>query len=269
MRAYSIPSLLLWSFLAGCSDPDVVARVGSSVIRRADMETLGPQTAAPEEVLRRLVERELLAEEARRRDLDEDPRVAARLRAAEREILASAALEAALGPATSEAEVRKRYDDRREELARLRVHVRHIVVQLGAGPDGELRSRAKANVLYARVVGGEDFAEVAREASEDTASAARGGELSPLEEGTVESAFFEAAAALRPGEVSKPVRTQFGFHILQAIEAPSRMVPEFGAVKGRLAMDMARETETDLIDRLRNRFDVEIRPLANREEAAR
>ncbi|HZI11034.1 MAG TPA: peptidylprolyl isomerase, partial [Myxococcus sp.] len=209
--------------LAACEDERAVARVGDTVLTRADVAHYRQSRGGePEAALDALVDRALLAEGAERAGLLEDPAVAARVAEARREVLANAYLDQVAGKAGSEEALRQRYEAQKDSLARKQVNVAHLVVRLPPEADARARTEARAriNALYARVVGGEDFAAVAREASEDAVTGARGGELGPVQEGQVDPRFFSAVAELKQGEVSKPFETAFGLHVARALEAP-------------------------------------------------
>jgi peptidyl-prolyl cis-trans isomerase SurA len=76
----------------------------------------------------------------------------------------------------------------------------------------------KLETLKARIQVGEDFAVLAKQYSEDTGSAINGGEIGFWRIGELDSVYEKAALALKPGEISSPIETKFGFHIIQLIE---------------------------------------------------
>lgn len=201
--------------------------------------------------------RALLAEAGRRAGLADDPAVKARIAAARREILAQVFLDRELAPAEREDGLRKRYEARKDALARRRVHVAHVAVHLG--PGGREAAQSKATRAYARLAGGEPIEKVAREMSEDPVTAPRGGDLGPLLEGEVDRAFFEAAAALAQGEFSRPVETPYGFHVLEALAPVEKVVPSFEDVRAVLAAEARREAEASLMERLRGEIGLEVR----------
>lgn len=88
------------------------------------------------------------------------------------------------------------------------VHARHILVE----------TEEEAQAVRQRLLDGEDFATVAEEVSTDTASAAESGDLGWFGRGDMVPEFEEAAFSLPPGEISEPVESQFGFHIIEVIE---------------------------------------------------
>ncbi len=250
--------------LGACSDREVVAVVGKTKVRRADVEGFQGgrgRPANPAQALDAVVERTLLAEGARRDGLADDPAVRARLAAAEREILAQAFVDRAVASASAEDALLKRYRDKKEALARRRIHVAHIAVRAPKG-DAARRSEAesKLNRAYMRLLAGEPFEKVAREMSDDEVSAPRGGDLGPLLEGEVNPAFFEAAAALEKGKTSKPFESALGFHLAKALEPPATVTPPFEEAKALLAAEARREALEKTEKELRDRISVKTYP---------
>jgi len=111
-------------------------------------------------------------------------------------------------------------NDRRGGNAALSVtqtHARHILLKTG-----ELQTPAetmqKAEQLRERLVSGDDFAEAARARSDDLGSAPKGGDLGWMSPGQTVPEFEKVMNALKPGEISKPVQSRFGIHIIQVLE---------------------------------------------------
>jgi parvulin-like peptidyl-prolyl isomerase len=255
-----MPRIVLVAALCGaaaCSDKSALARVGNTRLRTADLDAwmAARRGVSQRQALDELVERQLLAEEAAKEDLAADPVVAARLHAAEREVLAQALLDRKLD--ASEAGLRKEYAARRSEVQRRQVHVAQIVIRLGQGAARD-DARARAQQLYGKALRGDSFEALAREASDDRASAARGGELPVLREGDVDPAFFEAAAKLHKGEISAPVETPFALHVIKALEEPAVVVPPFEEARDHLAARVRSEAEARLIAGLRGSIPVEV-----------
>ncbi|NTU59616.1 MAG: hypothetical protein HGA98_00990 [Deltaproteobacteria bacterium] len=100
------------------------------------------------------------------------------------------------------------------------VRARHILVKLAAGakPDEEAKVRAKAESVLKEAKAGKDFATLAKKYSEDPGSKEKGGDLGAFERGQMVPAFEEAAFALKPGQLSDLVKTQFGFHVIKVEE---------------------------------------------------
>ena len=122
------------------------------------------------------------------------------------------------------------------------VWARHILV-----PDIET-----ANQVIERLNNGEDFGDLARELSQDSGSAANGGDLGWFGKGQMVPEFEEAAFNLNVGEISEPIESQFGYHIIQTLG--KAMVPLSAS-----ALDQARQTAfDDYVAQLREEADVTI-----------
>lgn len=114
-------------------------------------------------------------------------------------------------------EIRRYYDAHRGDyVTRERVRVRTILFAIDATADERAvaRARAKAAEVRALALGGKDFAALARQFS-DGPGADQGGELGSFKRGELERALEEVVFGLKPGEVSEPVRTDAGFHLLR------------------------------------------------------
>jgi peptidyl-prolyl cis-trans isomerase D len=122
----------------------------------------------------------------------------------------------------TDAEVEKYYAEHATEFETpAQVKASHLLAKVGetGGSEAEDKARAKVAEAIKRVRGGEDFAKVAREVSEDTGSAAQGGDLGFVKKGEMVPQFEQAVFALKKGEVTpEPVRTPFGFHAIKVFE---------------------------------------------------
>lgn len=121
------------------------------------------------------------------------------------------------------------------------VHVRHILLRDGAETGSQEGVPAALQHWLDELEAGADFATLAREQSQDPGSAARGGELPAFERGRVAPDFEQAAFALRqPGERSAPVRTAFGWHLIELIEYTPEKPMEIAQVEQRVRDDLER-----------------------------
>lgn len=134
-----------------------------------------------------------------------------------------------------------RYDQKKK------VRARQILVRVpqGASTAQEEAAKKKIDEAAARVKKGEPFAKVASEVSEDPATKDRGGELGFVTEGIVDKAIADAAFSLAPGQVSQPVRTASGWHLLQVEEVvPAKKITldeaRLDIAKTLLAQDRAK-----------------------------
>ena len=98
-------------------------------------------------------------------------------------------------------------------------------------------ARTKLEEIKARVDAGEDFAALAKEFSQDPGSAADGGDLGYAGRGVYDPAFEEALYALQQGQVSEPVQSEFGWHLIKLLGVQAPEVPSFDSLKDKLARD--------------------------------
>ena len=139
----------------------------------------------------------------------------------QRDLLARRMVERALPRRTiSTAEAETYFKAHPEQFPKKSAEVRLQVIQIPAAADSVADAKGHAAALAARsrITGGEKFAKVAAEVSEDPGSARSGGDLGFFTRGSLEPGIEAAAFSLRPGELSQPVRTQFGWHLLEVIE---------------------------------------------------
>ena len=116
----------------------------------------------------------------------------------------------------SDDEIRAYYDTHKKLFERPgRAKVSVIIIPRAVTAADSAAVRARAQALRARILGGEKFEDVARAESADSASAANGGALGSGAKGRFVAPFETAAYALKPGEISQPVLTQFGYHLIK------------------------------------------------------
>ena len=121
----------------------------------------------------------------------------------------------------TDAEVEAYYQEHAGEFDEpKRMRLAHVLVRVPpvGGSDAENAARAKVEEVIKRAKGGEDFGKLAREISEDKASAVQGGDLGFVGPGELVAPFEHAAFALKKGQVSDPVRTPFGYHAIRVID---------------------------------------------------
>ena len=209
------------------TDPNkVVLTVGDQKVTAGEVEALVNDLPARQQQLlqqagkrmlaEELVRIKLLAQEAQKRKLDQDPKTRRQLELTRDQILAGAVASDVL---------REQYSQNKEKYEKIRA--RHILIRTpgsrvpvrpGQKELTEAEAKAKADDLRKQIQGGADFAELARKESDDTGSGARGGDLDVFGHGMMVPEFDKAAFALKKGEVSEPVKTQFGYHIIQVTD---------------------------------------------------
>jgi peptidyl-prolyl cis-trans isomerase D len=146
-------------------------------------------------------------------------------------------------------ELRELYEQERERFATAEERrARHILIQVADGQEDA--ARAKAEAVVARLNNGEDFAAVASEVSEDAGTKANGGDLGWMGRSDDADPFQAALFALEQGQVSAPVRSTFGYHIIRFDELRAGQEQPFEAVRDELAGELrTREAEDRFYER--------------------
>ena len=239
---------------AAADEPEagtVLARVGEVEITLAHALALREQLpeqfrAVPAETLfpaivEQLIEQELLHQH---KAGDLSLRQRTMLENEVRAFTANAALSAAAQAAASEAAIAEAYEAFAAAFAEgepeTEYNAAHILV----------RSEDEIADVVAELEAGRDFAEVARERSTD-GSAQAGGDLGWFGEGVMIEPFEAAVMALEPGEISDPVETQFGWHVVRLIDRRDAQVPPLAEVREDLSEQIQREAARAYVDELR------------------
>ncbi len=123
----------------------------------------------------------------------------------------------------------------------------HILIASGVGNEVTADSLAyvRADSLYTAIQSGADFGEVARAFSQDPGSAANGGDLGTFGRGKMVESFEQAAFSLPVGEVSRPVRSPFGFHLIKVLDRRDARVAAIDEVSGKIQVDLTKVAEQE------------------------
>lgn len=169
--------------------------------------------------------------------------------------------------AVSGEETRGYYDEHVDQYKHSQeVQARHILFRLkpDAPPSEVDKARAQALKVMDEAKKGKDFSELAKKYSQDEGTAKKGGELGYFSAKQMEPAFSKAAFELKPGEISDPVRTPYGFHIIKVENVRAARTVPFDEVKGEIeknlklqkAQDVSFAKARDLLDLAYARKDV-------------
>ncbi len=141
-------------------------------------------------------------------------------------------------------ELRRYYDDNQEKFGLPEQRqASHILIQAPANADEKSLTEAQGKIeaLAQRLAQGEDFAELAKANSQDPGSAIAGGDLGFFGKGVMDPAFEAAAFALEPGQVSEPVRSSFGFHLIKLVDIKTARVKPFDDAKREVELALRKD----------------------------
>lgn len=144
----------------------------------------------------------------------------------------------------SEQEIAARYESQSENYRTPEERkARHILIRLAKDADEKSVAEAKGRIdeLAQRIAKGESFAELAKANSQDPGSAVQGGDLGYFGRGMMDPAFETATFALKKGEVSQPIRSSFGFHLIQLDEVRGGDTKPLSEVRSQIAAEIRQE----------------------------
>jgi len=170
-----------------------------------------------------------------------------------------ARLEQAINP--TDAELQKIYDLNKDQYrVPERVDVRHILLKTTDKPASEEpKIKAKAEDIEKQLKAGANFADLARKYSEDPGAAQTGGEYKGVTRGQMVPEFEQAAFTLKPGDISDPVKTTYGYHIIQVEKHDQPRLRPFEEVKGEIAANLKKQRASDQMQQIADRAQAEWR----------
>jgi peptidyl-prolyl cis-trans isomerase C len=233
------------------AEDKVVATINGNPVTEADLAVaeseigseMGTMPPAQKRtsLLEFLIDNQLFAEAAEKEKLDQSPDFENRLKYLKRRALREVYFEKTIKASVTDADARKIYDDQVKLLKpEEEVSARHILVE----------TEAQAKALKEQLDKGADFAKLAKENSKDPGSKDNGGDLGYFGHGQMVPQFEGVVFKLKKGEVSDPVKTQFGWHLIKLEDRRQKQPPAFEIVKDRIVQSLllqkAQKTATDL-----------------------
>src|ERR1700704_1568800 len=227
-------AMVLLTGSAARADDPVLAKVNGSEIRQSDV-TLAEEELAPslaqmdpaskkDNVLSFLIDLKIVAKAAEEKKVENSEDFKRRIAFTRSRLLMDSLLASEGKAATTDEAMKKVYEEASKQITgEQEVHARHILV--------ETEDEAKA--IKAELAKGADFAELAKKKSKDP-GASDGGDLGFFNKEQLVPDFSAVAFALEPGKISDPVKSQFGWHIINVEEKRSRKAPDFDQVKAQI-----------------------------------
>jgi peptidyl-prolyl cis-trans isomerase C len=238
-----------------------IIKLGTEEVKNSDvLETwkgLFPGGSAPDfnsfdenirqNVLRGLVSERLIYNEAVKSGYDKDAEVKKRIAAVEKQVVMQAFMENKAKDLVTDEQLRAAYAEKVASVKGMEeVKARHIL----------LESEDEAKKLSAQIKKGGDFEKLAKEKSTDKGSGANGGELGWFTKEKMVPEFADAAYKLKKGEVSEPVKSEFGWHIIQVEDRRPMQVASFEDMKESLRGGLANKAVQGYVEALLKKADI-------------
>jgi len=255
LTALSLSALLCTgTALAADSDSPTIATVNGEIITELQRDTHAAQFAArgqqatDEVITDELISLELMRQEAIKQGLDKSPEMEAEMKIMRARVLANTLLNNFTESVdTSDETLQAEYDKQIADTEVSEYNASHILVE----------DEAKAKEIILELDGGADFAEAAKKYSTGP-SGENGGDLGWFDQGAMVPEFSAAAAELEVGKYSaEPVKTQFGYHIIQLADKRSKEPQPFESIKDQIRGVVIRERIADFVDGLHSAATIE------------
>jgi peptidyl-prolyl cis-trans isomerase C len=251
-------SLLAFPGAAWSQNDPLVATVNGVEIHESDLamaeEDLGqnaqalPPEAKREQLVAYLADVILAAKDAEAKKVQDHKDFKSRIAFIRNKLLMETALQDVGKAAVTPEAMQKVYEEAKKQMGgEIEVRARHILVP----------TEEEAKAILAEIKKGTDFAELAKQKSKDPSAAAEGGDLGYFTKDQMVPEFAEVAFKLEKGQVSDPVKTQFGWHIIKVEDKRTKPVPEFDKVKDQIETYVQRRAQAEYIGKLRQAAKIE------------
>ncbi|NOT14869.1 MAG: peptidylprolyl isomerase [Methylotenera sp.] len=238
---------------------DAVATVNGKQIKQSvydyiakDATSRGQKIDAPvkDAIINKLVDSEIIYQEAQKLGLDKQPDYVAREELQRRELLSSAFLQDYVKKnPISDADTKAAYEQYKKAYGEKEYNARHILV----------KTEAEAKDIIAQLGKGGDFAKIAKEKSQDPGSKEKGGDLGWFSPATMVKPFSDAAAALQKGAVTAaPIQTQFGWHVIKLADTRAAQPLAYDKVKDGLQKNLQQRNLEKMMADLRSKTKIDI-----------
>jgi len=253
----------------GAQDKDpVVAKVNGIEIHQSDLAAaedeagqippMSPE-AKQDYLVQFVADMILVSKAAEDKKLGDGPDFKRKVEFARKKLLMENLLQSVGKEALTDEAMHKVYDEAVKQVGEEKeVHARHILFRAQAGDEkAGKEAEDKIKAVIVRLKKGEDFAKVAGEVTEDPSGKANGGDLGYFTKEQMVPEFSEAAFKLDKGQISDPVKTQFGWHVLKVEDTRVKPAPKFEDVKPQIENYVARKAQAELVTKLRAEAKIE------------
>jgi len=248
-------------------DP-LIAKVNGVEIHQSDLDAAEkeagqippmPPEAKRDYLVQFMADVILVSKAAEDKKIADTPEFKRRMEFDRRKLLMSDLLQSVGKAALTEDAMHKVYEEAVKQIGQQEeVHARHILIRAPQGDEkASAAAKTKIEAIIARLNKGEDFVKVAKETTEDPSGKANGGDLGYFTKDQMVPAFSKIAFELKKGEISGPVQTQFGWHVIKLEDKRVKPPPKFDDVKAQIENYVERKAQADLVQKLRGEAKIE------------
>jgi len=228
------------------TDADVKNVMGN--IPEAQKQQINNDADVKARMVDNMVVEELFVMEAEKTGISKDKEFQTALDRARRQLLTQRYLQRSVQPKITDANMRKFFDKNKNRYSQDEVRASHVL----------LKSEAEAKEVYEKAKAGEDFEVLAKKYSKDPSVAQNMGDLGFFTRSRMVPQFADAAFSMKPGEISQPVKSPFGYHVIKMVEKKEGKPVKFDDVKDQVRGDFQNESINELIATLKKNNKVTI-----------
>ncbi len=249
MFKISLLSVCLCALLAGCesnNNSDQSSQFSQYLKLKNIPES---DTKKIENERNNFLQREKLSQVALKQGLLDGGLLDVEINEYKKQLILSRYFEKFLKEKVNEQAVKNYYSTNASKYESKKVHVAHVLIRTNPKMSKEEREAllTKAHEVYSRANANEAFEGLAKAYSDDTLSVKKGGDLGWIKQGAIDTAFSNQVFAMKKGDISEPIKTSFGFHVVKVLDEPKVVKQAYEAVKGNIRYElrqMAKQAET-------------------------
>jgi peptidyl-prolyl cis-trans isomerase C len=228
------------------TDQDIKGMLGA--MPEAQRQQLNKENETKKRIVDNVVVEELFVQEAETSGIAKDKEFQQALDRARRQLLAQRYIQKTVQPKITDANVEAFFNKNKTRYSQDEVKASHVL----------LNTEAEAKEVYEKAAKGDDFAVLAKKYSKDPSAAQNNGDLGFFTRSRMVPEFANAAFGMKPGEISKPVKSPFGWHVIKVVEKKDGKPVKFADVKDQVRGDYQNESFTSLVDSLKAKKNVVI-----------
>jgi len=270
-RFYSVWVILafgLTACLGGCWGDKTIAKVNGKAVKQSQFDAYLKLKNIPsgdaqrqKYVLDDYLEREALADLVQDNKFIDKTAAEAELNEFRKQMLISRYFENFLKDKVSDQAVTNFYNTHTSDFQSEQVKVAHILLRTNqAMSENELRAvQTRAHEVYSKLMAKADFAETAKQYSEDQVSARNGGSLGWIRKGSIDPVFSQKIFSMQQGEISQPFKTPYGYHIVRIEEGMKMIKVPLEKVKGDIRFRLRQQAKDAEMARLKKEMNIKVK----------
>lgn len=245
-------AISLIMLLTACSDAEYLAKINGELITQEQFNNYLKIQNIPQQdkvrvdkALDIFLQREALAAAISKEDLLDKKLIEAEVREYKKQTLISRYFDQVLKNRVTDDAVTNYYASHSEQYQKEKVHIAHILLRTRPKmSDAEKKVKMiEAQEVWSKLETGKAFEDLAKDYSDDKVTAGKGGDLGWMEPGAIAGQIDELVAQLKVGEYSKPIMTNYGFHIVKVLSEPQIIKQPIAAVKGNIRYQLEQEAK--------------------------